>query len=132
MKEYPFGAKYKKGGQKMKKTFVTGALGYGALEILWRGRTHPSMLMTGGVCLCGMRMLCRKGWGLVRTALCCAGWITCMELSVGLLVNRKKKVWDYSGFKGNLMGQICPQYSALWFALSLPIVLYYKWRDLYG
>ncbi|MBR5782911.1 MAG: hypothetical protein IKY33_01650 [Clostridia bacterium] len=110
----------------MKKTFLLGALGYGLLEILWRGYTHWSMLLTGGACLCGMRRICRSNKGILHLAARCAVLITAAELGVGLLVNRKKQVWDYSRLRGNLSGQICPQYSALWFALSLPIVLYYK------
>ena len=38
----------------MRKTnfllFSFGALGYGLIEILWRGHTHPSMLTAGGIC----------------------------------------------------------------------------------
>ena len=30
--------------------FLLGALGYGAVETLWRGGTHWTMLLTGGVC----------------------------------------------------------------------------------
>ena len=30
-------------------------------------------------------------------------------------------VWDYSDRKFNLMGQICPLYSALWFLLCIPV-----------
>ena len=30
--------------------FAAGGLGYGGLELLWRGRTHWSMLLCGGVC----------------------------------------------------------------------------------
>ena len=31
-------------------------------------------------------------------------------------------VWDYSRRKGNLLGQICPLYSALWFLLCIPVL----------
>ena len=30
--------------------FTAGGLGYGGLELLWRGRTHWSMLLCGGAC----------------------------------------------------------------------------------
>ena len=30
--------------------FLFGGVGYGILEILWRGYTHWTMLITGGVC----------------------------------------------------------------------------------
>ena len=32
--------------------FGIGALGYGLIEILWRGYTHYSMLTAGGICFC--------------------------------------------------------------------------------
>ena len=34
--------------------FIAGALGYCLLEILWRGYTHPSMGIAGGLCLIGI------------------------------------------------------------------------------
>ena len=39
--------------------FSLGGLGYGGIEILWRGATHWSMLLTGGVCLLLLEQLDR-------------------------------------------------------------------------
>ena len=39
--------------------FALGAAGYAALELLWRGRTHWTMALTGGVVLVGLRQLRR-------------------------------------------------------------------------
>ena len=36
-------------------------------------------------------------------------------------------VWDYSGLWGNLLGQICPQFWALWCALSVPAIVLLDW-----
>lgn len=115
----------------MKKTFLFGALGYGLVEILWRGRTHPSMLVTGGICLCAMKRICALGHGVIRNALKCAAFITATEFLVGVLVNGvfQMKVWDYSKEKGNILGQICPRFSAAWFLLSLPIALYFRGKS---
>lgn len=106
--------------------FAAGAVGYCGLEVFWRGRTHGSMAVAGGVCLAAMgridaRMRDRP---LALRALASAGAITACELAVGLLVNRalKLRVWDYARLPGNVMGQICPQYAALWFALSLAVL----------
>ena len=30
--------------------FSIGGAGYGLLELLWRGYTHPTMLLAGGIC----------------------------------------------------------------------------------
>ena len=43
-----------------KGIFLIGGLGYGLLEILWRGRTHWSMLLTGGVCFIALYKLFEK------------------------------------------------------------------------
>ena len=50
--------------------------------------------------------------------------ITVLEFFVGIIVNRKLglHVWDYSGQKYNLLGQICPTFSAIWFMISLPAI----------
>mgnify|MGYP003379096088 CR=1 FL=1 len=49
--------------------------------------------------------------------------ITGVEFCVGCVVNRwlHWNVWDYSQLAGNLLGQICPLYSFLWYLLSAPI-----------
>ena len=39
--------------------FALGAAGYAALELLWRGRTHWTMALTGGAVLVGLRRLRR-------------------------------------------------------------------------
>jgi uncharacterized membrane protein len=105
--------------------FSVGGLGYGLLEILWRGSTHWSMLLTGGGCLLLLDRLDlrhRQEWLVVR---CIRGslLITAVELLVGLLVNRllRLNVWDYSAQRYNLAGQICPVYSLLWYLLCYPV-----------
>ena len=42
---------------------------------------------------------------------------------MGCVVNRllKWQVWDYSGRFGNLLGQVCPLYTGLWFLLCIPV-----------
>lgn len=54
---------------------------------------------------------------------------TACELAAGLVLNvwLDIGVWDYSHMWGNLWGQICPQYAALWFALSLVMIPAFDW-----
>ena len=103
--------------------FLIGALGYGALETLWRGGTHWTMLLAGGLCFLLMY--------LTATRMRCARWqvwllggamVTTVELLTGLVVNRALgwAVWDYSALPMNLGGQICLRYSLYWLALSVP------------
>ena len=104
--------------------FILGGLGYGGIEILWRGATHWSMLLTGGVCLLLLEQLDRRyqqEWLFLR---CIRGAmvITGVELAVGLVVNRLLglAVWDYSAQWGNFAGQICPLYTIYWYFLCYP------------
>ncbi len=114
-------------------TFAIGGLGYGLLELAWRGHTHWSMLLCGGLALLMLRYF--SGTRLPFLAQCAAGalGITALELAAGLLLNRALglAVWDYSGIWGNLWGQVCPLYSALWFVLCIPVlgVMRVAWRD---
>ncbi len=62
-------------------------------------------------------------------ALCCAGLVTAVELAAGLLLNVRLGlgVWNYSGIPGNFLGQICPQFSAIWWGLCLAFILAFDW-----
>lgn len=110
--------------------FAAGAAGYPLLELLWRGRTHWTMSCTGGICLTGIRRICRAMRHRSLAGCCAAagGLITAAELGVGLLVNRmlRWQVWDYSRMPMNLWGQICPAYSLLWTLLCLPLCLFFR------
>ena len=105
--------------------FALGALGYGLLELLWRGRTHWTMMVTGGICLLTIYRADRQ-WNREMLVFRCikgAILITCIEFFAGVLINRVMKwnVWDYSRAPGNLLGQICPLYFLLWYFLCYPV-----------
>ncbi len=110
----------------MKELFcvlLCGSVLYGAIELLYRGRTHWTMLLSGGVCFLLLYALTtRTGLPLVPLCLLAAALITAVELLVGCLVNRGLHlgVWDYSAQRGNLLGQVCPLFSLCWFALCFP------------
>ena len=111
--------------------FGVGAAGYSMLEILWRGHTHWSMALTGGVCFSAIYEINRRLRSkpmLLRCALG-AAVITGMELLVGLVVNERwhMNVWDYSRRRFNYRGQICALYSALWFLLCIPLGPFCAW-----
>lgn len=105
--------------------FSVGGLGYGLLEILWRGSTHWSMLLTGGGCLMLLDRLDMRHQGEWLFLRCIRGsvLITFVEFLVGIIVNRvfQMDVWDYSAQRGNIAGQICPLYSILWYFLCYPV-----------
>ncbi len=107
------------------KLFSIGGIAYGAVEILWRKRTHWSMLITGGVCFLALFKIFTKRDKMPILCKCCLGSciITAAEFLCGCIVNIKMKlnVWDYSRLKFNVLGQICPLYSMLWGLLCLPV-----------
>ena len=115
---------------KFKKNAALFCLGGGAytgLELLWRGWSHVSMFVTGGVCflLIGQLNAVRPRLPLLWRALAGAGIVTMVELGTGLLVNRNYEVWDYRSQPGHFLGQICPGFSLLWIPVSLfALVLY--------
>ena len=100
-----------------------GGVGYGLIEVIWRGYTHPSMVITGGICfsmICAINGKLSARPLLLRSTACAFG-VTVIEFCVGILVNRvfQMGVWDYSDKWLNLFGQICPLYSVFWFGLCL-------------
>lgn len=103
---------------------VIGALGGGAyvlLELIWRGRSHISMFLLGGLCFWLIGRLDRgSAVPLVYQACLGAVTVTALELVTGLVVNRwlGLGVWDYSGLPMNFLGQICLYYFLLWIPLS--------------
>ncbi len=111
--------------------FYLGGCAYMALELLWRGRTHGSMFVAGGLCFVLLGRLNRVAQPLpvaVRWLLGSAV-ITTVELAVGLAVNRNYAVWDYRHHPGNLMGQICPLFSLLWIPMSAVAMVAYDWLN---
>lgn len=102
--------------------FGIGAIGYGLIEILWRGKTHWSMLLAGGISFLGLSKISskHKKLNLFKKSVIGCGFITAVELIFGLIFNilLKRKIWDYSKMPFNICGQICPLFSFFWFALS--------------
>lgn len=107
--------------------FAVGGSAYVGLELLWRGRSHISMFGAGGMCFLLLGRFCKHP--LPVRAAAGAGVITAVELGTGLLVNRDHHVWDYRKMPGNVKGQICPQYTALWVPVSLGAMGVYEWLD---
>lgn len=115
--------------QKIKKDtaiFLIGGVGYGIIEILWRGHTHPTMTVAGGISFLMFSKIAKRyrEKSLVFKAVICAIGVTALELVFGLIFNVvfKMHVWDYSSQPFNLFGQICPKFSFVWMALALLFV----------
>jgi len=105
--------------------FLVGGAGYVGLELLWRGRSHISMFLAGGVCFLILGKLNRLVFPPAVKCLLGAVAITCVELTAGLLANRTYRVWDYRQLPFNYKGHICLIYSLLWIPVSLGAMLLY-------
>lgn len=103
--------------------FFFGAFIYGFLEILWRGYTHPSMLVLGGICFSLIFILEEQisHINIFSRCLLYALIISALEFVFGIVLNMwlRLNVWDYSDIPLNLLGQICLPFTALWYLLSL-------------
>jgi uncharacterized membrane protein len=122
-----------KGDAKMKifkflLLFLTGGNLYYLIEILWRGYSHFTMFILGGICFIFIGLINEKftfNMPLVKQQLISALIITILEFLAGMILNigLGLNIWDYSNLKYNLFGQISLQYSILWFLLSLPAIM---------
>lgn len=103
-----------------------GAL-YCVMELLWRGRTHPSMALCGGICFAMIYLVNDRlrGSSFLKQAMICCIFITTLELIFGFVCNivLGLDVWDYSMLKYNLLGQICVAFSIIWYLLSMPALI---------
>lgn len=102
--------------------FIMGAL-YMVLEGIWRGWTHISMLVVGGLAAFFIGRLNehpqfydKKMWQecLIGTLI-----ILILEFTSGMILNvwLGLGIWNYSSEPFNLLGQICLPYALLWFFL---------------
>ena len=112
--------------------FSVGAVLYSAIEIVWRGRTHWTMAVLGGICfvICGgVNEYLSWETPLLLQCLICAILITAAELAAGMVLNVRMglAIWDYSELPFQYQGQICLGYGCLWYLLSLAAILLDDW-----
>ena len=101
----------------------TGGMAYYNFEIFYRGFSHISMFLCGGLSFYGIGLLNEnKKVKLSFPAQMALGSIiiTSLEYITGYIVNIKMglDVWDYSSQPFNYRGQICLLFSVIWFFLS--------------
>ena len=114
---------------KMKKYTILilfgGAL-YCICELSWRGWTHPSMALCGGLCFLMIYMVNDKlrGSSLIKQGLISCAVITTTELLFGFVLNilLGLNVWNYSNIGFDLLGQICIPFCGVWFIMSYPCI----------
>lgn len=118
--------------------WVWGGTFYFLLEVGYKSLTgHPeriswTMLVVAIIlCIPVERCGAELPWvcPLWLQALACAALVTAVELVAGLILNvwLRLGVWDYSHLSGNLWGQICPQFAAVWWGLCLVFIPVFDW-----
>lgn len=112
--------------------FDTGGLLYVLLELLWRGWSHWSMFILGGICFIALGLINEVfPWDmpLWKQMLAGACIVTVLEFITGCIVNLWLgwDVWDYSKMPGNILGQVCPQFFVVWIFVSLGGIVLDDW-----
>lgn len=101
--------------------FLIGGVFYYSLEVIFRGYSFPAMAVCGGLCfiICGVLNEKERCMPLVLQQLISALVITVIEFTFGLILNvwLGLNMWDYRNMPGNIMGQICPEFTGVWFFL---------------
>ncbi|MPN44820.1 hypothetical protein SDC9_192387 [bioreactor metagenome] len=125
--------------------WIFGGALYFLAEVGWKlARGHPegiswTMLVLAAI-VCIPLDLCNEHlpWEMPLWLQAVIGGlgITAAELLAGLLLNTwlGLGIWDYSGLPGNLWGQICPQFTALWIVVAGAGIVIFDWLRywLYG
>lgn len=108
--------------------FLIGAFGYGFIELLWRGYTHPTMALAGGISICAISLIQRKFKALKFIYRCILSglFITTIEFVFGLIFNLyfNLGIWDYSTIPINFLGQVSFLFFVIWCILAAPILIF--------
>ncbi len=108
--------------------FVIGGFIYVAIELLYRGHSHWTMFIVGGLCFLfigGINNWIPWKLPMPIQGLIGLGIILCLEFIAGVIVNiiLKWNVWDYSNMPLNILGQVCLPFALLWFPLALVAIV---------
>ena len=103
---------------------MIGAFLYLFIEILYRGHTHWTMGVVGGVCFVLIGLINEVfTWStpLWLQSIIGATIVTVLEFISGVVLNiwLRLGIWDYSQMPFNLLGQICLPFSVIWIGLSV-------------
>ena len=113
---------------KLPALFLAGGFLYILIEMAWRGQTHWTMFLVGGICFVLVGLINERftfDMPLLLQMVISMFLITAVEFVSGCILNLwfGLNIWDYSGLPFNLMGQICVPYMGLWFLLSAPAII---------
>lgn len=100
-----------------------GGLLYVLVELAFRGRSHWTMFLVGGLCFWLIGLINEVlPWEMPLWKQCIIGAVivTAIEFLAGCFINLWLgwDVWDYSNIPFNVLGQICLPFSLFWILLS--------------
>ena len=100
-----------------------GGLLYLLIEVLFRGETHWTMFVVGGLCFWMIGLINEIiPWEMSFWKQCLIGAliVTAIEFVSGCIINLWMgwNVWDYSEMPLNIMGQVCLPFSIAWVFIS--------------
>lgn len=103
--------------------FFIGFFIYIGIEILYRGYSHWTMGVLGGLSFIIIGGLNNYyDWGMPFVKQCITGSlvITCLEFVAGVILNLELglNIWDYSNMPLNILGQVCLPFTLAWLGLS--------------
>ena len=111
---------------------VIGGFIYILIELMYRGFSHWSMFLLGGLCFISIGLINELfTWKTPFYLQSFIGGVivTLLEFIVGCIVNiwLKWDVWDYSNMPLNLCGQICLIYFGVWICISARAIILDDW-----
>lgn len=110
-------------------SLIGGAIYYG-IECIWRGYSHWSMAILGGICFIAVGSINELfSWEMPMWKQCLIGAIvvTILEFITGCIVNLWLgwNIWHYERF--DILGQICLPFTFFWFLLSGVAIIIDDW-----
>ena len=104
--------------------FCVGAGLYVSIELIYRGYSHWTMGILGGISFVSIGLINEVlSWDtpLTLQALIGSLIITFYELVFGIVLNiwLGLNIWDYRNLPFNILGQICLPFSVIWYFLSI-------------
>lgn len=125
------------------KTFILmniGGLVYVIIELLYRGYSHWTMYLVGGLCFIQLGLINEvMPWTTAIETQAILGTLiaTANEFVSGLIINigLGYNVWDYSNQPFNVFGQICLQFTFYWIFIAIFAIIvddcikYYWWKE---
>lgn len=115
---------------------AAGGAIYTAFEMIFRGRTHWSMFLVGGICFVligGLNNWFPWEMSIIQQMAISAIIVTAVEFVSGIILNLWLgwNVWDYSNMPFNILGQICLPFTVLWFFLAFVAIVvddFLRWK----